>query len=46
MSAENENKEILSEVWKALDNIDEAKQMFFRENFEVYERSVRKHQRN
>lgn len=27
MSAENENKEILSEVCKALDNIDEAKQM-------------------
>ena len=27
MSAENENKEILEEVCKALDNIDEAKQM-------------------
>ena len=27
MSAENENKEILSEVCKALDNIDAAKQM-------------------
>lgn len=27
MSAENENKEILGEIYKALGNIDEAKQM-------------------
>ena len=48
MSIRNENKEILGEVYKALDHIDESRQLFtsLERNSKIYGRSVRKHQRN